>query len=91
MHKIAFLSSYGEYTTFSIGEKTITFFTGKNLERYTRVVEWDAGYLVVMCRTKSDPAMEQEDYIDLIPILENLYMNPTHFLKPVEEVQIRYA
>lgn len=84
----ALLSSYGEYTTFSFNDRTITFLTGKNLDRYTQIKEWDKGYLVVMCKTKSDPAVEQEDYIDLVPILENLYINPESFLEPIKGVVI---
>lgn len=87
----AFLSSYGEYTTFTFNDRTITFLTGKNLERYTRIKEWDKGYIVVMCKTKNHPAAEQEDYIDLVPILENLYINPETFLKPIEQVDVNYA
>lgn len=88
---IAVLSSIGEYTTFSVGDKTITFLTSKNLDRYTKVVEWDEGYIVVMCRMKNRPDEEREDYIDLVPILENLYIDPARFLKPIKEVQIKYA
>ncbi len=87
----AVLSSYGEYTTFSFNDRTITFLTGKNLDRYTKIKEWDRGYLVVMCKTKSHPTVEQEDYIDLVPILENLYINPDSFLGPIKEVAINYA
>lgn len=87
----ALLSSYGEYTTFSFRDRTITFLTGKNLDRYTKVKEWDRGYMVVMCKTKTHPAVEQEDYIDLVPILENLYMDPDIFLEPIKEVAVSYA
>lgn len=83
----AILSSSGEYTTFSFGGRTLTFLTSKELERYTRVKEWDNGYLVVMARFKS---REEEDYIDLLPILKNLYMNAEEFLKPIKGVVIRY-
>jgi hypothetical protein len=86
----AILSSYDEYTTFTYNDRTITFLTGKNLYRYTSVKEWDDGYIVVMCKTKSRPTIEQEDYIDLIPILENLLIEPKSFLKPIKEVEICY-
>lgn len=87
----AILSSSGEYTTFSANGRTITFLTSKNLDRYTKVVEWDDGYIVVMCRMKSRPDEEREDYIDLIPILKNLYIDPVHFLSPIKEVSIQYV
>ena len=87
----ATLSSRGEYSYFTFRDKTISFLTGKNLDRYTAVKEWDHGYLVVMCRNKSDPEREEEDYIDLEPILENLYFDPDRFLNPIKEVRIQYA
>lgn len=34
---------------------------------------------------------EVEEYIDLIPILENLYYDVDNFLKPIKEVRIEYA
>ena len=76
---------------FIFGDRRISFYTGKNLDRYTKIVEWDHGYLVVMCRTISQPELEMEDYIDLLPILENLYIDADQFLDPIEEVVIKYA
>ena len=32
----------------------------------------------------------EEEYIDLLPILENLYLNPNTFLKSIKEVSIKY-
>ena len=37
------------------------------------------------------PLTEEEEYIDLIPILENLYMNVDAFLNPIRQVEVRYA
>lgn len=34
---------------------------------------------------------KKEDYIDLIPILENLYYDIDEFLKPIKGVKIDYA
>ena len=31
-----------------------------------------------------------EEYIDLLPILQNLYINPKDFLKPIKSVRIDY-
>lgn len=84
------LSNKGEYTFFSFGGKTITFLTSKNLERYTEIKEWDNGYLVVMAKNKTKKEA-QEDYIDLLPILENLYMNPEEFLSPIKGVELDYV
>ena len=80
------LSSSGSYTTFSYGETTITFLTSKDLDRYLKVLTWDRGYLVVLAQFKSRPA--EEEYIDLLPILANLYMDADAFLSPIKEVEI---
>ena len=32
----------------------------------------------------------EEDYIDLLPILDNLYIEPEEFLAPIKEVEVRY-
>lgn len=86
----AYLSNDGEYTTFSFGERTLTFLTSKSLERYTSIKEWDNGYLVVMAKYTNRPS-EIEEYIDLIPILENLNMNTENFLSPIQKVELRYS
>lgn len=85
----AILSSDKRFTSFSFNGHTIRFKTSPRLERYTEVVEWDHGYIVVMAKYENhDP---EEDYIDLVPILENLYFNPDEFLDPIEKVRIQYA
>ena len=89
MNETAILSSVGEYTTFTYGGRTLTFMTSKDLDRYTEIKEWDNGYIVVVAKYKSKG--EDEDYIDLLPILENLYMDADAFLKPIKGVEIRYA
>ncbi len=86
----ALLSNNGEYSTFQFQNRTIKFITGINLDHYTKVIEWDHGYLVVMCKTKSDPESEEEDYIDLLPILDNLYIDPDTFLDPIKKVEVHY-
>lgn len=86
----AYLSNNGEYTTLTFGERTITFLTSKSLERYTSIKEWDYGYLVVMAKYSNRPS-EIEEYIDLIPILENLNMNTKAFLSPIQKVELRYS
>ena len=86
----AYLSNNGEYTTFSFGERTLTFLTSKSLERYTSIKKWDNGYLVVTAKYSNRPS-EIEEYIDLIPILENLNMNTEKFLSPIQKVELRYS
>ena len=77
--EMAYLSNCGSYTLFTFRERTIKFLTSKNLEKYTSIVEWDNGYLVVMSKNYNQEPCE--DYIDLIPILRNLYMDEEEFLK----------
>lgn len=89
MMNTAYLSSNGAFTSFSFADVDIRFRTPKALERYTSIVEWDNGYLVVMA--KYADLTETEEYIDLVPILENLYFDPDKFLKPIQKVRIQYA
>ena len=88
MTNYAILSNKGEYTTFAYGDSKIRFKTSHMLERYTKVLEWDNGYLVVMAKYKNN-LTDEEEYIDLIPILENLYINEEEFLKPITKVEIQ--
>ena len=90
MGDTAILSSFDHFTTFSYGGKTLTFRTCDGLEKYTEVLKWDNGYLEVLAkyRQRSGPI---EEYIDLIPILEGLYMDKDSFLKPIKKVRIQYA
>ena len=85
----AVLSSNGSYTSFSCGKHVIRFRTPSSLERYTSVKEWDNGYLVVMAKYKNS-SCEEEEYIDLVPILKNLYFEVDRFLAPIKEVCIHY-
>lgn len=85
----AFLSNKGEYTFFKFHDRVITFLTGKRLERYIKVIEWDNGYIVVLCKNKNEDKLE-EDYIDLLSILDNLYIEPQKFLAPIKKVEVSY-
>ncbi len=85
----AVLSSFDRYTTFSYGGKTLTFRTCDGLDRYTKVLLWDHGYLEVMAKYKQKD-QEIEEYIDLIPVLDGLYMNKESFLSPIKNVRIAY-
>lgn len=75
-------------TSFRYGNSNIRFRTPKRLKRFTEVKEWDNGYIVVMADYEG--IGETEEYIDLLPILKNLYINPTTFLKPIKSVKIDY-
>lgn len=86
----AVLSSFDNYTTFSFGGKTLTFRTCDGLERYTKVLAWENGYLEVMAKYRQRDT-ELEEFLDLEPVLESLYMDKERFLGPIEEVRIEYV
>ena len=91
MDSTAFLCNDEEYTIFSFNGRRIRFLTGRNLLRYIRVKEWDMGYIIVDCQNRSNPDIVTEDYIDLVPILQNLLIDPEKFLSPIKEVVIKNA
>ena len=86
-NSVAILSSFDRYTTFSHGGITLTFRTCDGLEKYTKVMLWDDGYLEVMAKYKHQQE-EVEEYIDLIPVLENLYLDTETFLEPIKNVEV---
>ena len=86
----AILSSGGGYTAFSFGGYHIRFRAPYSLERYVDVLKWDDGYLVVLAKY-SHNAEPEEEYIDLKPILKDLYIDSVAFLKPIKSVRIAYA
>lgn len=83
------LSSDREFTSFIFNGHNIRFRTSSRLERYTQIVEWDHGYIVVMAKYEGHE--EEEEYIDLVPILENLYFDANEFLSPIQKVRIEYV
>lgn len=85
----AYLCNDQTYSIFKYNDYVIRFLAPYSLERYTKVKEWDNGYLVVMAKyAHSD--IEEEEYIDLVPILNNLYIDAREFLKPIKSVKILY-
>ncbi len=86
----AYLSSKDGYISFSYNSRVIRFMGPINLQRIERVKEWDKGYIVVDAKYKNYQE-NIEDYIDLVPILERLYINAEEFLKPIQNVEVRYA
>ena len=83
----ALLSNSGDFTTFTFGNKCIRFKAPYSLEKYLSVTEWDNGYIVV--NTKYSHSSEPvEEYIDLVPILNDLYMNAEEFLAPIKNVKV---
>ena len=89
MNDYAILTSEGECTIFEYNKDRIKFATSDRLKRYTKIMEWDHGYIVVNAEYKG--VGEVEEYIDLVPILENLYYDVDKFLEPIKEVRIEYA
>ena len=86
---IAILSNEGSLTVFEYGNYIIRFAAPYSLEYYIEVKEWDEGYLVVMAKYdfSDEPIAE---YIDLVPVLEDLCIDKKEFLKPIREVRISY-
>lgn len=82
----AVLSNQGNMTSFRYVDCNIRFRTPSILKKYTEVKNWDNGYLVVMA--DYDGIGITEEYIDLVPILQNLYINPSTFLKNIQSVRI---
>ena len=87
MTGIATLGNEKNYTIFKYGNHVIRFVAPYSLEHYTEVKEWDKGYLVVMAKYKHNQKPEEE-YIDLVPILQNLYFNADEFLAPIKGVRV---
>lgn len=85
---IAYISNQGRYSSFEYGGNVIRFMTSPKLVRYTQVKKWDDGYLEVMAQYGG---REEEEYIDLVPILRNLYIDPETFLRPIKKVELAYA
>lgn len=77
-------------TSFAVDEYVIRFKTSDHLVRYETVTKWDNGYIECVA-TYSDPDVTEEEYIDLVPILENLYFDPDTFLQGIESVRVCYA
>lgn len=82
MRDYAILTSKGEYSIFKFDDQIIRFATSDRLEKYTKIMAWNKGYLVVMAKYKG--LEEVEEYIDLVPILEILYYNVDELLKPIK-------
>lgn len=89
-NKKAQLSNDERFTVFSFGTRIIRFLAPYSLEKYVSVKEWDNGYLVVMAKYKHNEEPEEE-YIDLLPILDKLYIDPDEFLSKIETVEVKNA
>ena len=84
------LSNDNNFTIFKVDDYIIRFKSPYSLEYYSSIKEWDNGYLVVMAKYRHNLRMEEE-YIDLVPILEDLYIDTNSFLESINEVKIQYS
>lgn len=82
----AVLSNQGSMTSFRYADYNIRFRTPSMLKKYVEVKSWDDGYIVVMADYEGMGITEE--YIDLVPILQNLYIKPESFLKNIQTVKI---
>lgn len=73
----AILSNEKKVTVFQYDRYVIRFKAPYSFERYTKVKEWNHGYLVVMAKYIHND--KEEEYIDLVPILEKLYFDAEAF------------
>ena len=69
----ATLGNSNGFTEFRFRDALIRFCAPYSLERYARVKRWDAGYLVADAKYSRN-AGDEEEYIDLVPILKDLYI-----------------
>lgn len=86
----AYLSNKRDMIMFQYGNRIIRFRGPYSLEYFTSIKEWDNGYMVVMAKYQHNQEPEEE-YIDLVPILKNLYIDVVQFLKPIKEVRLAYG
>lgn len=84
----ATLSNEGRMISFSFGGKCIRFLGAKCLRRFTDVKKWHGGFIEVM---SDNGGRIEEDYINLMPILRNLYIDPVEFTMPIRKVELRYV
>ena len=77
----AALTNNREYMIFKFRNEKIRFMTSKRLERYTKIIDWDQGYLVATAKYRN--IGEEEAYIDLVMILSGLYYDVDEFLKEI--------
>lgn len=89
-YDVAYLSNKGDYISFSYGNRVIRFKGPYSLKRIEKVKEWDKGYIVVDVQYSNSNDLI-EDYIDLVPILQRLYIDCSQFLDSIKKVEVKYA
>lgn len=86
----AYLSNDRDMIKFCYGDSVVRFREPYSLEYFTDIKDWDNGYLVVMAKYQHS-AEPEEDYIDMVPILTNLYIDAPKFLQSIKEVSLDYG
>jgi len=86
MSREAILSNQKDMTSFRYDDYNIRFRTPSILKKYTEIKEWNNGYLVVIADYEGMGLTEE--YIDLVPILKNLCLDPNTFLQNIHTVKI---
>ncbi len=84
----ATITNENSYSIFQYGNTVIKFKAPYSLEYYDAIKEWDDGYIVLMAKYRHNTELEEE-YIDLKPILDNLYIDAEEFLRPIKEVVVK--
>lgn len=87
---VATLGNGDGYTIFEFRGSRIRFAAPYSLERYVDVKSWDEGYIVVDAKYSHNADVEEE-YIDLVPILRDLYIDPVAFCGPIKSVEVAHA
>lgn len=84
---VATLSNRGRYTVFKVGDTRIMVIGPSTLEKYVRVAKWDRGYIVVQAKY-SGHEEPIEEYVDLVPTLRNLGLDPDKFCSQISKVVV---
>ena len=85
----AYLSNDKDMIKFQYKDSIIRFRGQHSLKYFADIKEWDNGYIVVMAKYRHNQKPEEE-YIDLLPILKDLYIDASKFLEPIREVRLDY-
>ncbi len=86
---VAKLSNKEDYIEFACKQKNIIFKGPYSLEYFDKVKSWDHGYIVVDVKYANRDELI-EDYIDLVPMLDRLYIDSDSFLEGIGDVEIVY-
>ena len=88
MADVAYLSCNNGYTSFKFGERELKFRTSDRVIKYIAVKEWDTEYGYLVVDVLHDTLGIVEDYIDLLPMLDNLYIDAKKVLMPIKRVEV---